>query len=90
MKPRMKKLHEQRDIVVDDCLAGEIGDAKKHLRLEINSGVSISNPRLISLCDLRQEPRSPFALVDPNLDQTGGRDIIVPVTDFVSCAQRPR
>jgi hypothetical protein len=35
MKPRMKKLHEQRDIVVDDCLAVEIGDAKKHLRLEI-------------------------------------------------------
>jgi len=34
----MKKLHEQRDIVVDDCLAGEIGDAKKRLRLEIHSG----------------------------------------------------
>jgi hypothetical protein len=31
MKPRMKKLHEQRDIVVDDCLAVEIGDAKQPL-----------------------------------------------------------
>ena len=68
MKPRMKKLHEQRDIVVDDCLAVEIGDAKKYLRLGINSDVSISNPRLISLCDLRQEPGPPLGLVDPNLD----------------------
>ena len=39
---------------------------------------------------LRQEPRPPFGLVDPNFDQTGGGDIVVPVTNLVCCAQAAR
>src|SRR5918996_5343732 len=39
---------------------------------------------------LRQKPRPPFALVDPNLDQTGGRDIVVSIAHLVYGAQAPR
>jgi hypothetical protein len=39
---------------------------------------------------LRQEPRPLFALVDPNLDQTGGRNIVVPIANLVCRSQASR
>jgi hypothetical protein len=33
--------------------------------------------------NLRQKPRPLFALVDPNLDQTGGGDVVILVTDLM-------
>src|SRR5437867_4649306 len=39
---------------------------------------------------LRQEPRPPLALVDPNLDQTRGSDIVVPIANLVCCSQASR
>ena len=32
---------------------------------------------------LRQKPRPLFALIDPNLDQTRGGDIVVPIANLV-------
>jgi len=42
------------------------------------------------LYDLRQEPRPSFALVDPNLDQTGGRDIVMAVANLMGGSQNTR
>ena len=46
--------------------------------------------RLGLASDLRQEPRPPFGLVDPNLDQTGGGDIIVVIANLVCGPQTSR
>ena len=41
------------------------------------------------LCRLRQEPGPPLTLVDPILDQAGGGNVVVPVTNLMRGTQKP-
>jgi hypothetical protein len=41
------------------------------------------------LCRLRQEPGPPLTLVDPILDQAGGGNVVVPVTNLMGGTQKP-
>src|SRR5262245_57811694 len=52
--------------------------------------IRTSQSGLSSLRYFRQEPGSPFGFVDPNLDQTGGRDIVVVVANLVGGPQTSR
>src|SRR5262249_8259296 len=45
---------------------------------------------LVRIRRFEQKPRSAFALVDPDLDHTGGGHVVVFVADFVRAAKRLR